>query len=85
MVSVIGLELHHRIIIILWGHIGISKIKEERIRMKVDMYEICLYSIIYCLMFYFRTILTKLFSRFVVSLSPGERISGCIGQKYLIQ
>ena len=49
---------------------------------KVDLYEVCIYYIIYGLLFYFMTIL-KTFTtpaRFVVSLSPGERSSRSIGQ-----
>ena len=45
------------------------------IRIKVDLYEFCLYEIIYCLLFYFQTILTPFFARFLVSLSLGEK--GC--------
>ena len=35
-----------------------KKRKIRSIRIKVDLYEICLYYIIYCLLFYFKTILT---------------------------
>ena len=54
------------------------------IRIKVDLYEVCLSGIIYCLLFYFQTILTPFFfARFLVSLSLGERSSESIGHKYL--
>ena len=59
-----------------------KKRKRRSIRMEVDLYEVCLSYIIYCLLFYFVTILTPFFfTRFVVSLSPGKRSSGSIGQK----
>ena len=44
--------------------IQISGKKRKRcsIRLKVDFYEVCLSKIIYCLLFYFKTILTPSFS-----------------------
>ena len=55
------------------------------IRINVDLYEVCLSKIIYCLLFYFKTILIPLFCTaiFLVSISLGERSSESIGQKYL--
>ena len=38
-----------------------KKRKRRPIRMKVDLYEVCLSEIIYCLLFYFKTILTPFF------------------------
>ena len=54
-----------------------NKRKRHSIRIKVDLYEVCLSEIIYCLLFYFQTILTPFFfpARFLVSLSLGERSS----------
>ena len=44
--------------------------KRHSIRIKVDLYEVCLSKIIYCLLFYFMNILIPSFfpARFVVSL-----------------
>ena len=49
--------------------------------MKVGLYEVCLSYIIYCLQFYFMTILTPFFLYIFVSLSLGEGNSRIIGQK----
>ena len=61
--------------------------KKRKIRLiwiKVDFYVVCLSGIIYCLLFYFKTILTPFLpSIFLVSLSLGERSSESIGHKYL--
>ena len=52
--------------------------------MKVDLYDIYLSHIIYCLLFYSMAILIPFFcyERFVVSLSLRENSSESIGQKY---
>ena len=50
-----------------------NKMNWRSIRIKVDFYEVCLSYMIYCLLFYFMTILIPFFDRFVVSLSIGER------------
>ena len=53
-----------------------NKGKRLSIWIKVDLYEFCLSEIIYCPLFYFKTILTPFFSAiFLVSLSLGERSS----------
>ena len=44
------------------------------IRMKVNLYEVCLSYIMYCLLFHIMTILTTFFSRFVAFLTQGEVI-----------
>ena len=64
-----------------------KKIKRHSIRIKVDLYEVCLSEIIYCILFYFMTIIIPPFctTRFLVSLSIGERSSEIIGQKDLSQ
>ena len=69
----------------LWGkeeYINISGKKKKRypIRIKSDLYEVCLSGIIYCLLFYFKTILIPFFSpaRFVVSLSLGVITRSCV-------
>ena len=51
--------------------ISVKKRKRSSIRIKVYLYEVCLYKIIYFLLFYFTTVLIPFFcpSRFVVSLS----------------
>ena len=41
-------------------HISVKKRKRRSIRIKVDLYEVCLSYIIYCLLFYFITILYSL-------------------------
>ena len=41
--------------------ISVKKIKSNSIQIKVDLYEFCLSGIIYCLLFYFPTILTSFF------------------------
>ena len=49
--------------------------------MKFYLYDVCLSYIIYCLLFYFMTMLTHLFfAGFMVSLSLGEINSISIGQ-----
>ena len=54
------------------------------IRIKVDLYEVWISGIIYCLLFYFKTILTPFFpARFMVYLSLEERSSESIGHKDL--
>ena len=56
--------------------------KRSLIRMKVDLYEVYLSYFIYCLLFYIMTIQKPFFfTRFVAYLTPGEIISGSIGQK----
>ena len=51
-----------------------KKRKRRSIRIKVDLYEVCISGIIYCLLFYFKTILIPFFPAiFLVSLSLGER------------
>ena len=50
----------------------------------IDLYEVFLFYINYCLMFYFMTIPAPFFAIFVVSLSLGEMSSRDIGQKYFI-
>ena len=64
-----------------------KKRKRLSIRIKVDLYEVFLSKIIYCLLFYFKTVLTLFFfpARFLVSLSLGERSSESIGHKDLSQ
>ena len=54
--------------------------KRHSIGIKFYLCELFLSYIIYCLLFYFMTILTPFFDRFVVSLSLGERSSEIIGQ-----
>ena len=50
---------------------------------KFDMYEVFISYIIYCLLFYFMTILITFFpARFMVSLSLMKGISESIGQNY---
>ena len=50
--------------------------------MKVHIYEVCIPYIIYCLLFYIRTILTALFfAIFVAFLTSGARSSGSIGHR----
>ena len=50
--------------------------------MKVDLYEVFLSYIFYCLIFYFMTTLTPFFfARFVASLTTWERSSGSIEHK----
>ena len=51
------------------------------IRVKVDLYEVCLYYTIYCLLLFYDYANTLFFARFVASLTPGERSSGIIGHK----
>ena len=54
--------------------------------MKVDLYEVCLSYIIYCLLFYIRNIPTPLFfAIFVLFLTTRARSSGSIVHKGLIQ
>ena len=60
-----------------------KKRKRLSILIRVYLYEVCLSGIIYFLLFYFKTILTPFFSRFLVSLSLGERSSESIGHKDL--
>ena len=53
-----------------------NKRKRLSIRKNIDLYEVCLSYIIYCLLFYFMTILIPFFFvKFVVSLALGERSS----------
>ena len=61
----------------------VNKRKRLSIKIKVDFYEVCLSKIIYCLLFYFKTILTPFFCpvRFLLYLSLGERSSESIGYK----
>ena len=64
--------------------ISVKKRKIRSIRIKSDLYEVFISGIIYCLLFYFQTILTPFFfDRFLVSLSLGERSSEIIGHKDL--
>ena len=64
--------------------ISVNKRKRRSIFIKVDLYEVCLSVIIYCLLFYFKTILIPIFfARFLVSLSLGERSPESIGHKNL--
>ena len=53
------------------------------IQVKIDLYYLLIYYIIYGLILYFMTIITPLFSIFVVSLSLEERSSESIGEEYL--
>ena len=63
---------------------SVKKRKMFLIKVKFNLYEICLSYIIYCLLFYIMTILTPFFfSIFVAYLTLGERTSESIGQKYL--
>ena len=63
-----------------------KKRKIRSIRIKVDLYEVCISKIIYCLLFYFKTILTPFFPAILmVSISLGERSSEIIGHKDLIR
>ena len=65
-------------------NLSVNKRKRRSIRIKVILCEVCLSGIIYCLLFYFPTILTPFFStRFMVSLSLGERSSESIGHNIL--
>ena len=60
--------------------------KRVSIWIKVDLYEVSLSKIIYCLLFYFKALLTPFFfAIFLVSLSLGERSSESIGPKDLSQ
>ena len=75
----------------LWGKeecINISGNKKKRysIRIKSDLYEVCLSEIIYCLLFYFKTILIPFFppARFVVSLSLGVITRSCVHRDWLL-
>ena len=62
------------------------KRKRRSIWITVDLYEVCLSYIIHFPLFYFMTILTPFPpTRFVISLSLGERSSEIIGQKDLIR
>ena len=69
---------------------NMSKNKRNRcsIRMKIDWYEACLPYTIYCIILYFITIIPPppppLSSRFVESLTPGERNSGSIFELALL-
>ena len=66
--------------------ISVKKRKRCSIRINLDLYEVCLSYIIYCLLFYFMTIITPFSpTRFVVSLPLGEKSSEIIGQKDLIR
>ena len=51
-----------------------KKRKRRSIRIKVDFYEFCLSYIIYCLLFYFKTILTAFFFYHIsgISLTKGK-------------
>ena len=55
------------------------------IRMKVGLYEVFLSYIIYCLIFYFMSIITPFFYIFLASLSQEESGSRSIVQNYLSQ
>ena len=52
----------------------LKKRKRRSIKIKVDFYEVCLSKIIYCLLFYFKTILTPFFPRQIsgISLTRGK-------------
>ena len=63
-----------------------NKRKIRSIQIMVYLYEVFLSGIIYCLLFYFKTILTPFFlAIFLVSLSLGEKSSESIGHNYLSQ
>ena len=52
-----------------------KKRKRRSIQIKVDLYEVCISGIIYCLLFYFPTILTSFFPRHIsgISLTRGKK------------
>ena len=62
-----------------------KKRKRRSIQINVDLYEVCLSYIIFCLLFYFNNILTPPPTKFMISLSLGKRISEIIGHKDLSQ
>ena len=62
-----------------------NKSRKHSVRLRVDIYGVCLSYLIFYLIYDIVTILTPFFARFVTSLTPGARSSGIIGHQDLIQ